>query len=264
MKPARLSLRLGLSVSLMGAALVLLLASLAVLALDHELDNRARKVLARKMEQIEHSLGVDLKASDLGSRAHPLLDLVMGHDDLSLNIIAQTGRHPALLSLGPAVEAEPLRRIAAGTALGYSEWQDSAEARLMTAARLMTLRDGTPVRVLLTLNRADDLGLLQAYLRSTLLALPLLLLLIGIAAWKLVQRGLLPLRRFRRIAAQVSAQELSHRLPEDKLPQELSALARGINVMLDRLDGGVQRLSQFSDDLAHELRTPISNLMGRA
>lgn len=71
MKPARLSLRLGLSVSLMGAALVLLLASLAVLALDHELDNRARKVLARKMEQIEHSLGVDLKASDLGSRAHP-------------------------------------------------------------------------------------------------------------------------------------------------------------------------------------------------
>lgn len=57
MKPARLSLRLGLSVSLMGAALVLLLASLAVLALDHELDNRARKVLARKMEQIEHSLG---------------------------------------------------------------------------------------------------------------------------------------------------------------------------------------------------------------
>lgn len=100
MKPARLSLRLGLSVSLMGAALVLLLASLAVLALDHELDNRARKVLARKMEQIEHSLGVDLKASDLGSRAHPLLDLVMGHDDLSLNIIAQTGRHPALLSLG--------------------------------------------------------------------------------------------------------------------------------------------------------------------
>lgn len=264
MKPARLSLRLGLSVSLMGAALVVLLASLAVLALDHELDNRARKVLARKMEQIEHSLGVDLRASDLGSRAHPLLDLVMGHDDLSLNIIARTGRHPALLSLGPAVEAAPLLRISVGSALGFSEWQDSGEARLMTAARLMTLRDGTPVRVLLTLNRADDLGLLQAYLRSTLLALPLLLLLIGVGAWKLVQRGLLPLRRFRRIAAQVSAQDLSHRLPEDKLPQELSALARGINVMLDRLDGGVQRLSQFSDDLAHELRTPISNLMGKA
>ncbi|MBV6286265.1 heavy metal sensor histidine kinase [Pseudomonas aegrilactucae] len=260
MKTVRLSLRLGLSVSLMGAALVLLLAGLAVLALDHELDNRARKVLARKMEQIEHSLAVDLKATDLASRAHPLLDLVMGHDDLSLNILAQTGRHPALLSLGPAVEAAPLRRLP----LGFSEWQGSDQAHLMTAARQMLLRDGTPVRVMLTLNRADDLGLLQAYLRSTLLALPLLLLLIGIAAWKLVQRGLLPLRRFRRIAAQVSAHDLGHRLPEDRLPQELSALARAINVMLDRIDGGVQRLSQFSDDLAHELRTPISNLMGKA
>ncbi|MDP0919501.1 hypothetical protein Q6272_31105, partial [Klebsiella pneumoniae] len=34
--------------------------------------------------------------------------------------------------------------------------------------------------------------------------------------------------------------------------------------MLMRLDDGVQQLSQFSDDLAHELRAPLSNLMGKA
>ena len=78
MKPARLSLRLGLSVILMGAALVLLLAALAVFALDRELDQRARDHLERKMEQIEHSLNIDLKVSDLSARAHPLLDVVMG------------------------------------------------------------------------------------------------------------------------------------------------------------------------------------------
>ena len=107
-------------------------------------------------------------------------------------------------------------------------------------------------------------GLLNAYLRSTLFALPLLLLLIGVCAWRLVKGGLAPLRRFRRIAERVSAQDLGHRLPEDGLPQELQTLARSINVMLDRLDNGVQQLSRFSDDLAHELRTPISNLMGKA
>jgi two-component system heavy metal sensor histidine kinase CusS len=48
------------------------------------------------------------------------------------------------------------------------------------------------------------------------------------------------------------------------MPQELSELAHGINFMLHRLDAGVQQLSQFSDDLAHELRTPINNLMGKA
>jgi two-component system heavy metal sensor histidine kinase CusS len=62
----------------------------------------------------------------------------------------------------------------------------------------------------------------------------------------------------------ISAQDLSHRLSVVKMPQELSELAHGINFMLHRLDSDVQQLSQFSDDLAHELRAPISNLMGKA
>ncbi|WP_134929064.1 heavy metal sensor histidine kinase, partial [Pseudomonas protegens] len=74
----------------------------------------------------------------------------------------------------------------------------------------------------------------------------------------------LPLQQFTRVAAKVTTQDLTHRLNLDKLPRELAELAQGINVMLQRLDGGVQRLSQFSDDLAHELRSPISNLMGKA
>ena len=148
--------------------------------------------------------------------------------------------------------------------LTYHEWRDSSGNQILTVTRQMRLRDDTPVRVMMSLNRADDHALLQAYLHSTLLALPLLLLLIGAGAWWLVQRGLQPLRHFRRIAGKVSAQDLQHRLPANGLPLELAELARSINVMLDRLDQGVRQLSQFSDDLAHELRTPLSNLMGKA
>ena len=263
MKQASLSLRLGLSVTLMGAALVLLLACLAVFALDHELDSRARKDLARKMLQVEHNLRVDLRSEDLGTRAHPLLDLVMGHDNLSLTVLALDGRHPHLLSLGPALEAR-VGELRTEARLSYHEWRDSTGKQLLTAARLMRLRDDTPVRVMMSLDRADDSALLQAYLRSTLLALPLLLVLIGAGAWWLMQRGLKPLRHFRRVAGQVSAQDLQHRLPVTGLPVELADLASSINVMLDRLDQGVRQLSQFSDDLAHELRTPLSNLMGKA
>ncbi|WP_449431421.1 heavy metal sensor histidine kinase [Pseudomonas putida] len=263
MKATSLSVRLGLSVTLMGAALVLMLACLAVLALDHELDSRARKDLARKMLQVQHNLRFDLGNEDLGNRAHPLLDLVMGHDNLSLNVLALESRHPHMLSLGPALEPQ-VRELPTDTRLAFHEWRDSAGEQFLTASRLMRLRDHTPVRVMMSLNRADDDALLQAYLRSTLLALPLLLLLIGAAAWRLVQGGLKPLRRFRRIAGQVSAQHLQHRLPVTGLPLELAELASSINVMLDRLDQGVRQLSQFSDDLAHELRTPLSNLMGKA
>ncbi|QVM90341.1 heavy metal sensor histidine kinase [Pseudomonas entomophila] len=264
MKRASLSLRLGLTVTLLGAALVLLLACLAVFALDHELDSRARKDLARKMLQVEHNLRVDLRSDDLGSRAHPLLDLVMGHDNLSLSVMAVDARHPALISLGPALQSQHLLALDADARLTFHEWRNDDGNQMLTASSLMRLRDDTPVKVLMSLNRDDDNALLQAYLNSTLLALPLLLLLIGIAAWKLVQRGLRPLRHFRRIAGQVSAQDLGHRLPDSDLPVELADLARAINVMLDRLDQGVRQLSQFSDDLAHELRTPIGNLMGKA
>ncbi|CAK16973.1 heavy metal sensor histidine kinase [Pseudomonas entomophila] len=264
MKRASLSLRLGLTVTLLGAALVLLLACLAVFALDHELDSRARKDLARKMLQVEHNLRVDLRSDDLGTRAHPLLDLVMGHDNLSLSVMAVNARHPALISLGPAMQSQHLLTLEVDARLTFHEWRDADGKQILTASSLMRLRDDTPVKVLMSLNRDDDNALLQAYLNSTLLALPLLLLLIGIAAWKLVQRGLRPLRHFRRIAGQVSAQDLGHRLPDSDLPVELADLARAINVMLDRLDEGVRQLSQFSDDLAHELRTPIGNLMGKA
>lgn len=67
MKSSSLSMRLGLTVSLMGAGLVLLLATLAYLALSHELENLARKGLESKMEQLQHSLTQDLKSSDIAA-----------------------------------------------------------------------------------------------------------------------------------------------------------------------------------------------------
>ncbi|WP_166358616.1 heavy metal sensor histidine kinase [Pseudomonas akapageensis] len=261
MKSVRLSLRLGLTVSLMGAGLVVLLATLAVLALNRELNMRVERNLEKKMEQLQHNLSVNVTADDPSLRTHALLDLVMGHDNLNLTII---GLLPAPLSLGTAIDGRQLAPLAPRQQLSYRSWTDSDGNRWLTAAQLIRRQSGEPLGVLLSANRADDQQLLGAYLRSTVVALPLLLLSIGVGAWWLVQRGLLPLRQFRRVAARVSAQDLSHRLCVEKLPQELSELAHGINFMLNRLDSGVQQLSQFSDDLAHELRSPISNLMGKA
>lgn len=259
-----LSMRLGLTVSLMGAALVLLLATLAYLSLNHELDSLARKSLRSKLEQIQHSLISDLKSSDLAARPHSLLDLVMGHDNLQLSVLGSDPQAEPLLDVG-GIGQQPLPealRKAPGSA--YLEWHDSRGRQLLSASQAMPLRNGEQVRVVLSLDRSNDQALLSAYLRSTVIALPLLLLLIGIGAWWLVQRGLLPLQQFTRVAAKVTTQDLTHRLNLERLPRELAELGQGINVMLQRLDGGVQRLSQFSDDLAHELRSPISNLMGKA
>jgi len=264
MRSSSLSMRLGLTVSLMGAGLVVLLATLAYLALTHELENLARKGLESKMEQIQHSLAQGLSTGDIRARPHSLIDLVMGHDNFYLTIVGTAPDEAVLLSIGAKPQEPLLTDFAPRQNLGYLNWNDSNGNQVLSASSLMRLASGERVRVLLSLDRMDDQALLSAYLRSTVIALPLLLLLIGIGAWWVVQRGLAPLQQFSRVAAKVTTQDLTHRLAVDNLPKELSELAQGINFMLQRLDGGVQQLSQFSDDLAHELRAPLTNLMGKA
>ena len=267
MKSASLSMRLGLAVSIMGALLVLFLAVLAFLALTHELDKLSKDNLSEKMRQIEHSLSLYEKPVDINIKPHVLLDQVMGHDHLNLTIYDLINMRTPLLKSGFGLTDPRAELKAAGAAtdkVSYSRSTDDQGRHFLTASRLIRLPNGTNVAVLLSLDCANDEALLSTYLSSTIMALPLLLLLIGLSTWAVVKRGLAPLREFRKVAAMISAQDLSHRLSVVKMPQELSELAHGINFMLHRLDSDVQQLSQFSDDLAHELRAPISNLMGKA
>ena len=77
------------------------------------------------------------------------------------------------------------------------------------------------------------------------------------AAW----RGLRPVQQMAKVAEGISAQHLSERLEVENTPTELKSLAVAFNDMLDRLEAAVEKLSDFSSDLAHEIRTPINNLM---
>lgn len=81
-----------------------------------------------------------------------------------------------------------------------------------------------------------------------------------LGAWA-ARSGLRPLRRMGEVAAGVSAHSLTQRLPHQQMPAELADLAQAFNAMLGRLDDAFQRLSAFSADIAHELRTPLSNLL---
>ncbi|PUE58548.1 two-component sensor histidine kinase [Limnohabitans curvus] len=83
----------------------------------------------------------------------------------------------------------------------------------------------------------------------------------GFLGWIAAHQGLAPLRAMKARAAEVTGQQLQERMPEEAVPIEMADLARELNQMLDRLQNDFQRLSEFSSDLAHELRTPISNLL---
>lgn len=84
---------------------------------------------------------------------------------------------------------------------------------------------------------------------------------IGIVA---ARHSMRPLKEITRAAEKVSANQLHERMNTTQWPQELVLLATAFDGMLDRLEESFSRLSQFSADLAHELRTPINNLRGEA
>lgn len=85
-------------------------------------------------------------------------------------------------------------------------------------------------------------------------------LLTAIVAVLIVRHGLRPVRAIAHTAGRISAGQLGERIPEGKVPPELGELVHAFNAMLGRLEESFQRLSDFSADLAHELRTPIHSL----
>lgn len=78
------------------------------------------------------------------------------------------------------------------------------------------------------------------------------------------KRGLRPLAEMTRSLERVDPGHLHERIPPAAWPRELRPLAVAFDNMLERLEDSFTRLSQFSADLAHELRTPIANMLGEA
>jgi two-component system heavy metal sensor histidine kinase CusS len=78
------------------------------------------------------------------------------------------------------------------------------------------------------------------------------------------KRGLRPLEEMTQSLGRIGPTHLKERVIPADWPRELQPLAIAFDDMLERLDDSFTRLSQFSADLAHELRTPIANMLGEA
>ncbi|RMO67547.1 heavy metal sensor histidine kinase [Pseudomonas syringae group genomosp. 3] len=265
MTPTRLSTRLGLTVTALIACLVLVMEMLAYMAISRQLDVRAEDSLNEKFSQIEHSMSEGfLGVEDIVQYPHTLRDQIVGHDSYTLTVLDSSKPRQQLMMVGneegrnlPIPEADRIPQ-------GFQELESVHGHKILMGYREIRLKTGQDILVRLSMDRESDSTLLHAYLKSTFFILPLILLLVGFGVWWVVRRALRPLRAFRKVTALISARDLSHRMKIKGLPDELRDLAHAVNFMLHRLDGDVQQLAQFSDDLAHELRSPMNNLMGKA
>ena len=88
--------------------------------------------------------------------------------------------------------------------------------------------------------------------------LPLLVVLASLLGYWLGGRALAPVNLIIQSAKEVGVQSLSRRLELPHAKDELRRLTETLNAMLDRIESSVKRITQFTADASHDLRTPLS------
>jgi signal transduction histidine kinase len=107
--------------------------------------------------------------------------------------------------------------------------------------------------------QTSDLAVSDATL-GLLIVLSLLLGVVAVTTWVLVGRALGPIEAIRAEVAEITTHDLHRRVPEEATGDEVAALARTMNSMLDRLETSVARQRAFVADASHELRSPLASV----
>ena len=117
-----------------------------------------------------------------------------------------------------------------------------------------------PVVVAIGNSLASRDGALNRLATLLLLVGPLALLLASYAGYQVAGAALRPVERMRRRAEQITEHDAAERLPVPATGDEIEALGRTLNEMLERLDAALARERRLLSDASHELRTPLTVL----
>ena len=192
-----------------------------------------------------------------------LAKAVSGHHNVQYSIAFDTGNQvyatPGFFAEQFASFVQPVSEITSGT---VATWQN--EGQTYRVAVLQTTSEEFPELGALTITVAMGIDFHLHYLEDfgnyLRLIIVLACLIAILATWFLVYQGHAPIRRISSEIRRVRSDQLHIRLEPDAVPVELVELALSFNDMLERLEDVFRRLSDFSGDIAHELRTPITNL----
>lgn len=80
----------------------------------------------------------------------------------------------------------------------------------------------------------------------------------------IAKRGMRRLHELTETTEKITANALQQRINPESWPTELSTLGNAYNKMLERIEQSIKKLTRLSADLAHELRTPISIILGES
>ncbi|WP_296182924.1 heavy metal sensor histidine kinase [Pseudomonas sp. UBA1879] len=218
-------------------------------------------VLAR-LDHFRKLLHYDLTLDTLRSSPQLFENMLDSEDDIF--VIGEPGK-PPVINVNPLLAPLPeMPVIGAEQPLGAEDMRSgmaSGEVP-MRAATVEAHSGGKIVHLTAAHLAVKEMATLANFRNRILIAIALAFVVTAGLGYLLLRRGLRPLRRMADHAAAITPARLDSRMDSHDTPVELQQLSDAYNGMLDRLADGYQRLTQFSADLAHEIRTPVGSLMG--
>lgn len=188
----------------------------------------------------------------LGNRA-----FVMTVQSLDGRTLVEYNPTHTLLPLG--VPVSPAVRI---VDTDIRQWRGSRQEAIRGISTAAVLRDGSVVNFVVARDMSDRQAFLRDYRAAIYVACASGMLLAFLLGYYLIRASLKPVRAIAQSAAQITVNRLDTRIDTGGVPQEFMPMVAAFNAMLGRLQTSFTHLSQSTSDLAHDLRTPVSNMRG--
>ena len=264
--PPSLTARLSL---LLAAVFIVVLSGIGGILyvfLDSEMRKRDAAELEGKRELVRHFVHQARSVPDIIENETLLRDALVGHERLHVVLLDEAATL-LFASSGAAAGEGAVKSGRTRISIGRNGPSLAVDdAPFLAASEQVKLADPAqpPLWVIVALETTENRLLLQTYLRGLVVTLIASAFFAALAGFLAIRHGLAPIGRIAQTAEQISASRLAQRIPLEDTPSELLQLVQGFNAMLERLADSFRRLSEFSSDLAHELRTPIHSLLGHA
>lgn len=255
-KPIRsLELRLTLLVTLCAAMVLCAVAFMTYLGINQILIAQQDRALVERIERLEILLQDSRNIEQIIARPKLYQNMLGNQDNLFLLIQGDQ----ILININPL--AIPLPEF---THQPKIQFRDLSAHAYPTRIAWKTIQINQQPYVLIAGKQwSERLAIIAPFQKRLFLYVFTGILAIFILCAIASHLGLKALRTLREQTHAINIQQLEQRLNLTHPPQEIEQLASDINAMLDRIEMGYSQLSRFSEDIAHEFRTPLNNLIGQ-
>ena len=233
-------------------------------AIDHHFKEIDRTRLESAIQRVALALKGETEPNALRLLHGRLDSMMVGQDRVALrfatgddNVLATDAK----VAFPEAETKSAMSRTAPGRSILFT-WEEGEHQYRGLAAKLTLDQTASPLlQVTAALNIDHHKAFMAVVLRALWFSIAIAIVVSVLVSVYIARRGLWPLRQLQAQMGEISSKRLNQRLATDDLPVELIGFADAFNAMLSRLDVSFVRLSEFSADIAHELRTPVSNLL---